>query len=410
MKLHRVIQQFERPRVEDIQRTVESQLAGCGVKISRGASIAVAAGSRGIANLAQITKSVVQFVQRAGANPFIIPAMGSHGGATAEGQAGVLASYGITEQSMGCAVRSSMEVVPLDATGLETKLFMDRFAWESDGVILINRIKLHTDFHGRFESGLVKMCVIGLGKEKQAREMHLFGVHGLRDLVPKAAERVLATGKILLGVAIVENACEETAVIEALPAANILQREPELLEMASKNMARLPVDELDVLIIDQLGKNISGSGIDTNIIGRIRIDGETEPDSPHIRSIVVTDLTPETHGNACGLGLADVITQRLRDKIDFDVTYTNIITSGFLERGKMPVVGATDREALEIALRGAGCRDPESARIIRVRDTLHLSELLVSSAVLEELRGRPALEVHSPPIPLFDPNGEMRPF
>ena len=410
MKLHRLIQQFERPRVGDIARTVESQLAACGVQIPRGSSIAIAAGSRGIANLAQITKSVVAFVQSAGANPFIIPAMGSHGGPTAQGQAAVLASYGITEKTMGCPIRSSMEVVPLDADGLETKLFMDRFAWESDGVILINRIKLHTDFHGRFESGLVKMCVIGLGKEKQAHEMHRFGVHGLRDLVPEAAKCILSSGKILFGIAIIENACDETAQIEAIPAKSIFTREPELLDIARGNMPRLPVDELDVLVIDRLGKNISGSGIDTNIIGRIRIAGEPEPESPRIRSILVTDLTPETHGNACGLGLADVITQRLRDKIDFGVTYTNIITSGFLERGKMPVVGATDRDAFEIGLRGAGCRDPQKARIIRILDTLHLGELLVSGPVLEELRGRAKIEAHGPPVPLFDSNGQLRPF
>lgn len=410
MKFHRVIQHFPRPRVENIERAVEAQLAGCGVKVAHGSSIAIAAGSRGIANLARIIRTVALFVERAGAKPFIVPAMGSHGGATAEGQAGVLASYGITEENVGCPIRSSMEVVPLDGSGLETEVCMDRFAWESDGVILVNRIKLHTDFHGAYESGLVKMSVIGLGKERQAREMHRFGVHGLRDLVPQAARRVLGSGKILLGVAIVESACDETAQIEAIPASSILTREPALLEIARKNMPRLPVDKLDVLIIDQLGKNISGSGIDTNIIGRIRIEGEPEPASPRIGSIVVCDLTAETHGNACGMGLADVITERLHDKIDFDVTYTNIVTSGFLERGKMPVVAKTDREAVEIGLRGAGCGDPENAQIIRIRDTLHLSEILVSTTVLEKLRGRPDIEVHGPPVSLFGSSGEMRAF
>lgn len=410
MKLHPVIQSFPRPRVANIEEAVHDRLARSGAAFSRGKSIAIAVGSRGIANLQQITRSVALYLQNLGVQPFVVPAMGSHGGATAEGQAAALASYGITEEAMGCPVRSSMEVVPLDNAGLDHPLFMDRFASEADGVIVINRIKPHTDFHGTYESGLMKMCVIGLGKEKQASEMHRFGIHGLRDLVPKAARKILATGKIGIGIGIVENAYEETAVIEAIPAELIPEREPHLLQLARENMPRLPVDQLDVLMVDQLGKNVSGSGIDTNIIGRIRIDGEPEPESPRIRSIVVHDLTAETHGNACGMGLADVVTQRLRDKIDFDVTYKNIVTSSFLERGKLPVVAACDREAFDIALRGAGCREPHNARVIRIRDTLHLSELLVSSAVLEEIRSHTNIEAHGPPVDLFSSEGELNPF
>jgi hypothetical protein len=397
MKLHRVRQEFPRPRIasERIEAVTREQLEGCGVRIARGASIAIACGSRGIANVDRIAKSVVDWVRAAGGKPFIIPAMGSHGGATAEGQAAVLETFGINEERMGCPIRSSMEVVEVRADGQGADgaqggevLFMDRQAWESDGVIVINRIKPHTDFHGEFESGLVKMAVIGLGKEKQARATHAWGIIGLREMVPRMARRLVETGKILLGVGIVENAYDETAVIEAIATRDFFAREPELLAMAKENMPRLPVEEIDVLIIDQLGKNISGSGIDTNIIGRIRIDGEPEPSAPRIKAIVVGDLTAETHGNACGVGLADVVTRRLADKIDFKTTYTNIITSGFLERGKLPVVAETDEQALEIALRAAGCRDPENARVIRIRDTLHLSEILVSGAVLREMRSQ----------------------
>ena len=386
MKLHRVRQGFPRPRIasERIEAVTREQLENCGVGIAPGASIAIAGGSRGIANVDRIAKGVVEWVQAAGGKPFIIPAMGSHGGATADGQAAVLDTYGINERTMGCPIRSSMEVVELRPGAL----LMDRHAWESDGVILINRIKPHTDFHGHFESGLVKMSVIGLGKEKQARAVHSWGITGLRDMVPQMARRVVQTGKILLGVAIVENAYDETALIEAIAARDFFAREPELLVMAKESMPRLPVEEIDVLIIDAMGKNISGSGIDTNIIGRIRIDGEPEPGSPRIKAIVVSDLTPETHGNACGVGLADVVTRRLADKIDFKTTYTNIITSGFLERGKLPVVAETDEHALEIALRAAGCREPENARVIRIRDTLHLSDILVSAPVLSVMRSR----------------------
>ncbi len=386
MKLHRVRQEFPRPRIasERIEAVTREQLEGCGVRIAAGASIAIACGSRGIANVDRIAKSVVEWVRAAGGKPFIIPAMGSHGGATADGQAAVLETYGINEQTMGCPIRSSMEVVELRPGAL----FMDRHAWESDGVIVINRIKPHTDFHGQFESGLVKMSVIGLGKEKQALAMHAWGIVGLRDMIPQMARRVVETGKILLGVGIVENAYDETAMIEAIAAQDFFAREPELLAIAKQNMPRLPVEDIDVLVIDQLGKNISGSGIDTNIIGRIRIDGQPEPSSPRIKSIMVSDLTPETHGNACGVGLADVVTRRLVDKIDFKTTYTNIITSGFLERGKLPVVADTDEHALEIALRAAGCREPEKAHVIRIRDTLHLSEILVSAPVLRVMRGQ----------------------
>ena len=393
MKLHLIRQKFLRPCVSNIEATVRQQIEQSGVRFPQGASIAIAAGSRGIANIDLITRTIVEVVKTAGAKPFIIPAMGSHGGATAGGQAEVLASYRITEETMGCPIRSSIHVVKLSSEGLESRAFMDRHAWESDGVILVNRIKPHTDFHGSFESGLVKMSVIGLGKEKQAFEMHRFGVHGLRDLVPETAKRVFATGKIIMGIGIVENAYDETAVIEAIPGGSIIDREPSLLDIARENMPRLPVDELDVLIVDRLGKNISGTGMDTNIIGRIRIPGQPEPDAPRIKSIIVRDLTDESHGNATGLGLADVTTRRLFDRIDFETTKTNILTSGFLERGKIPFVAANDEEALDVALRSAGCLDPESARIARIRDTLHLGELLVSQPIRDELIANGTVDV-----------------
>lgn len=385
MRFHRVRQQFPRPRVDDVTATVREQMAASGVAFTRDAHIAVAAGSRGIANIDRITRAVVDVVREDGARPFIVPAMGSHGGATAEGQTAVLASYGITEETMGCPVRSSMDVVELPSDGLEHPLYMDRNAWESDGVILINRVKLHTDFHGPYESGLVKMAVIGLGKERQASTMHQFGVRGLRDLVPEAAKKVLDTGKILLGIGLVENAYDETATITAIPGKDLLQGEPALLEQARTNMPSLPVDEIDLLVVDFLGKDVSGTGFDTNIIGRIKIAGEADPESPRIRMILVRDLTPASHGNATGIGLADVTLRRLLDKIDFATTYKNILTSGFLERAKVPYVCEDEAEALKVALRGAGCIDPDSARIVRIRDTLHLSELIVSEPVADEV-------------------------
>lgn len=408
--LTKIRQTFSSERIVDVDGKVATELVSLKELIRPGASIAIGAGSRGIANISSIVRTTVDFVRDCGAEPFIVPAMGSHGGATAEGQTALLASYGITEAAMGCPVRATMEVVELPGDGLQTKLFMDRFAWESDGVILINRIKPHTDFHGRFESGLAKMAVIGLGKERQAFEMHSHGVHGLRDLVPPAAEKVFATGKILGGVAIVENAYDETMRIEVLPAASIMKREPELLVLARENMPRLPVDELDVLIVDRLGKNVSGTGMDTNIIGRIRILEQPEPESPRIKMIMVSDLTEESHGNATGIGFADVTTRRLINKIDFAVTYKNVIIAGFPERAKLPVVAATDREALDIALRCAGCRDLGRARVLRIQDTLHLGELLASDAIVEKLRGCTNIEVAGQRTEVCDPAGAFAQF
>ena len=408
--LSKIRQSFPRERILDIEKTVSMQLAAVRAAIRPGASIAIAAGSRGVANIARIVKATVDFVRNANARPFIVPAMGSHGGATAEGQTELLASYGITEQTMGCPLRATMDVVELPNEGLATKLFMDRFAWESDGVIVVNRIKPHTDFHGDFESGLVKMAVIGLGKERQAFEMHSFGVAGLRDLVPQAAKRLLATGKILAGIGIVENAYDETALVEAVPAAKILTREPQLLVLAKQNMPSLPADELDLLIVDRLGKNISGTGMDTNIIGRMHIVDEPEPASPRIKMIVVTNLTDESHGNATGMGFADVVTQRLRGKINFPVTYKNARTAGFPDRAKLPLVADTDREAIDIALRAAGCRGISEARVVRIIDTLHLEELLVSDAALAALRGAPNIEVVGDRHEVCDAAGMLRSF
>ncbi len=409
MRLHKAVVRFERPLVTDTETTIARQIKPA--LFGSRKNIAVAVGSRGIANIARIVKQTVRSMRDFGLQPFIIPAMGSHGGATAEGQAQVLASYGITEREMGCPIRSSMEVVSLPSEGLPHALYMDRLAFEADGIVLINRIKPHTDFHGAYESGLVKMSVIGLGKERQAVAMHDFGVHGLRDLVPRAAARILDLGKIVAGIAIIENAYDETAQIELVPANQMLAREPSLLEQARQNMPRLPVDEIDVLIVDELGKNISGSGMDTNVIGRIYIRGEPEPTTPRIRSIVVDDVTSESHGNATGLGLADVVTRRFYNKIDFPVTYKNIITSSFLERGKTPLIAETAREAFQIALRSCGKLDTDSARVVRIRNTLHLSEIYVSAAIARHISECPLdMAVSGNATDLFTSAGDLAPF
>lgn len=403
----KVRQRFDTQTIADAEQAVAQQFNAGKLHIKPGARIAIAAGSRGIANIARITGAVAAAVKAQGGDPFIFPAMGSHGGATAEGQREILASYGITEERMGCPVRASMEVVELDNGGLELPLFMDRLAFESDGVILVNRIKPHTAFHGEYESGLVKMSVIGLGKERLASEIHRYGIHGLKVVMPQAGKRILATGKILLGVGIVENAYDETAIIEALTPAEILTREPELLDLAKQMLPRFPLEEIDVLVVDRLGKDISGSGMDPNVIGRMRIRGEEEPASPNIKVIVVTDLTEASHGNACGIGLADVTTRRLLDKVDWHATYTNGVTSGFYEHFMLPIVAETDAQALEWGVRAS--HDPhQPKKIVRITDTLHLGEMYVSDAALGEVKDK--IEILSEPRPLFAEQGSLVTF
>ena len=411
MSLHltKVRQRFARPVLDHPEARVHAEI-GARLSLRPGARIAIAVGSRGIANLAGIVRAAADCVRGLGGEPFVVPAMGSHGGATGEGQREILADYGITAAGVGCLVHSSMEVVELPGAGGEYRLYMDRLAYESDGVILINRIKPHTDFHDRYESGLVKMAVIGLGKAVQAAEMHRHGIRGLTRLVPRAGAQLLASGKILLGIGIVENAYDETMVLEAIEPERILEREPELLAIARANMPRLPVDRLDVLLVDRMGKDISGVGIDTNIIGRMRIRGQPEPERPDIAMIVVTDLTDGSHGNAAGMGLADIATRRFFDKVDFAATNTNVATSGFMERARLPMVAESDAQALEWALRGCGPIPPGEERVIRIRDTLHLDELHVSSAVLADLAGLDHVQRIGEPAECLDERGDLRPF
>lgn len=409
-KLAKIKQTFPDEHIEDIEEAVRRELAASGLHIRQGSSIALAVGSRGVANIDRVVRATVDWLKAAGASPFIVPAMGSHGGATAEGQRQVLAGYGVTEEAMGAPVRSSMEVVELPNGSLGHRVFMDKFAYASDGVIVINRVKVHTDFHAPTESGMLKMCVIGLGKHRQALEMHSFGVYGLRELIPIAARHILSLGKVVLGIGLVENAYDQTMAIKAALPAQMEAEEIKLLNLCRAHMPSLPIDCLDLLIVDELGKDVSGAGVDPNITGRLMIRGEAEPDKPRITNIVITDLTEASHGNALGIGFADVITERLRAKVDFKATYENVVTSTFLERGKMPIVAETDRMAVEYALRTCGRRDLDTVRVIRIKNTLHLGELYASEAVLEEIKLRSNVSVAGPLEELCDGDGNLRAF
>jgi len=408
-RLTKVRNHFPDNSLKDVKTVCKKELVKLSGIIKKDSSIAIGVGSRGIHNLGVVVKEVVDFVKEQGAHPFIIPAMGSHGGATSEGQLEVLIGYDITEKTMGAPIRSSMEVVELTGKNSTDHIYMDKNAFHSDGIILINKIKPHTDFHATYESGLVKMAVIGLGKEKGAEAIHYFGVRGLTDLIPQVANVIFNSGKILAGIALVENGYDKTMKVQAIPGNSVMKEEVGLLDLARANRPELPSDNIDVLLIDQMGKNISGVGIDTNIIGRIKIFGQPEPIRPSIKSIVVSDLTDESHGNATGIGLADIITKNLYNKIDFDITYKNIETSSFLERGKIPFVVENDFKALELALRNCG-NVSSGERIIRIKNTLHLDELYVSDAILNELKYNPQWELYEKKVNIFKEDKALIPF
>jgi hypothetical protein len=405
----RVRQTFSRPRVEDIPRTVAERLLGAGLPIKQGDTVAVGAGSRGIANIDTIVGATVRYLRDLGARPFVFPAMGSHGGGTAEGQLSVLAHYGITEATMGCPVRATMEVEQVgEALGLP--VWLDRFAAGADWIGLVNRVKPHTDFKGSIESGLFKMMTIGLGKWKGAVQYHRANVnHGYETVITSVGREMLAKARIGFGLGIAENGYDETAAIEAFTAAELEAGERRLLKSAREWMAKLPFSPIDVLIVEQIGKNISGSGMDTNVIGRPTNPFEPFPAEPKILWIVALDITEESYGNATGLGNADFTTRRLVDKIDMKATLINSITACAPWGARIPATYETDREAIETALDCIGLTPPERARVIRIKNTLMLGELEVSEAFAAEVdKRRDLTALDSAPLD-FDASGRLRP-
>ncbi|MCC7261676.1 MAG: DUF2088 domain-containing protein [Candidatus Latescibacteria bacterium] len=387
-----VRQHFPGAALSDPLQTLREAWAGAALQLPPGARIAVAAGSRGIANVAALTRGVVDLLVQAGARPFVLPAMGSHGGATAEGQIGVLAGYGITPQSMGVPVESTMEVVQVGELADGTPVLINKLALEADGIVLINRVKPHTSFRGPFESGLMKMLTIGLGSHKGATLAHSQGAQGLARLIPAWGEVILKKAPVLLGVALVEDAYEHTALLEVLRPEQFTSREPQLLVQARENMPRLLVRNLDLLIVEEMGKDISGTGMDTNVLGRMMLPGIKEPEEPGVARIVVLGLSERTHGNANGMGMADIITRRLFDAVDFKATYANVFTTTFLNRAYVPVIMDTDRQAIEAALEVQRLANPAQARVARIRNTLELGNIQLSEALYREFQTHPQLE------------------
>jgi hypothetical protein len=409
-KMIRVRQTFARPRVTDIPRTVAATLEAARVPVKRGDTVAVGAGSRGIANIDVIVGATVRYLLDLGARPFVFPAMGSHGGGTADGQLSVLEHYGITEATMGCPVRATMDVTQV-GEALDLPVWLDRQAAEADCIGIVNRVKPHTDFKGSIESGLFKMMTIGLGKYTGAIQYHRANIqHGYETVITSVGREMLAKARIGFGLGIVENGYDETAHLEAFNAGDLEAGERRLLKSAREWMARLPFSPIDVLVVDQMGKNISGSGMDTNIIGRPSNPHEPFPADPKILWIVTLDLTEESYGNAVGIGNADFTTRRLVDRIDMKPTLINAITACAPGGAKIPATFDTDREAVETALSCIGLTPPERARVIRIRNTLMLGELEVSEAYAADVARRSDLTVLGEAPLGFDAAGRLIPF
>lgn len=360
--------------------------------IKPGMSIAVTAGSRGIDNIAIITRETIRFIKEKGGEPFIVPSMGSHGGAVAEGQVAILKSLGITEKSMGCPIHASMEVDLLDTLEDGTPVYIDKYAHAADGIVVINRIKPHTGFRGRYESGLFKMMTIGLGKQKGAETTHNRGRKKMGESIELSGSAYLNNAKILFGVATIENAFDRTYKLLALTKDEIRKKEPEYLVEARSLLPCILLENLDVLVIDYMGKNISGTGMDTNIT-KSYTHGYGISREGRARKIAILDLTDESHGAAVGVGSADITTRELFKKMDFNTTYPNLLTTGGTDSAKIPMVLDNHKLAIQAAIKTAIGADKENIRMIRIRDTLHISEIQISEALLKEAEENPLIEI-----------------
>lgn len=390
----------------DLPELVRTELEPMRGRIRPGMSVAITCGSRGVCNIAVITRAIVDFVKSCGGQPFVFPAMGSHGGATAEGQREILRGYGVTEETMDCPIRATMEVVQVGETEEGMPVFVDRYAYEADGIILCGRVKAHTAFRGPYESGILKMSVIGLGKQHGAEHVHQDGFSDLGRLLPMIARVVFDKTNVLGAVAVAENAFDQTCIVEGLLKEEIFEKEPDILRRSKERLGRIFFDDIDVLVVDRLGKDISGDGMDPNITGRFAVPYiESEKKVQHI---AVLDLTEETHGNCNGLGLADVTTRRLVEKIDVDCTYPNVVTSTVLCTPKIPLFAHSDRACIQIALKTCNYIDRENPRIVHIKDTMRLEEIEISQAMLEEARANEHIQILGEPHDWpFDEEGNL---
>lgn len=409
-RMMKVRQIYDSRKIEDIAGWVRAQMdsnLSCHEQY-KGKRLCITVGSRGIPHLDTIVLTIIEKLKSWGAEPFIIPAMGSHGGGTAEGQKEMIAGFNITEQSMGVPILSSMEVVQIGQLEDGTPIYCDKNAMESDGIIVLNKVKPHTDFRGKHESGMAKMMAIGLAKHKGASMFHMKGFPTFAERIPQVCELFLKKAPIAFGVGIVQNAYDEISELEIMEKELILQKDAELLEIAKSKVATFKFSHIDVLIIDEIGKNISGNGHDPNITGRSNSDGFQNVID--IQKVFIRGLNAETHHNACGLATADITTRRCLNSVDFQTTWINVVTSTRLQGGAIPVYMENDRDALLVAIRT--CTGKQFAfdkvKVVRIKDTLHMHEIEVSESYYEELKDLPEVEILSDPYEMqFDQDGFM---
>ena len=412
-KMVKIRQNFDRTHIptEKLPELVTQELDRdeIGGKIKPGQKIAITCGSRGINHHALMAKAIVDFVKSKGAEPSIVASMGSHGGATAQGQLQILTDYGITEEAMGCPVKSSMETVQIGVSGVRKQpVYIDKYASEADGIILFNRVKPHTSFRGRYESGMMKMMAIGLGKQHGAETIHHQSPAIMHELVEEYGLTILHNAPVLGGIAVIENAYDETYLVKGLSPEEIITEEPKLRDKSYETIAHLMFDECDVLVVDKIGKNISGDGMDPNVSGRF-VQPRYCSGGIDAEKVVILDLTDETHGNAQGIGLADATTRRLFNKMKLEMTYPTGVTNTFLHLMKIPMIMDNDREALQVALCCVpDAEDPENPKMIRIPDTAHIEFVEISESMLPLAKANPNIEILSEPYDLpFDAEGNL---
>jgi hypothetical protein len=406
----RVRRHRDPPQISDVSATARAVIDDIPAfdTLPAGAEIAITAGSRGIHDMPELLEAVVAELQDRGFAPFVMPAMGSHGGATPRGQREVLASYDITEDRLGCEIRASMDTETVAEDGEGWPVPVSSVALDADVVLLANRVKLHTDFRGDIESGLSKMAVVGLGKQRGAEIMHNAALNrGLGTVIPERAGLIFENTPVVGGIALIENANDRAAIIEGVPVEDIPQREPKLLERSRELFPGLPVEHLDLLVIDEIGKDVSGTGMDTNVVGRYMFDDEPEPEHPDIKRIAVRSITDASHGNAIGMGLAEFVHENLVADLNLEDVYVNIVTSGEPARARIPIVAPCDRTILILAASVTGVRDPSDLRVGYISNTLRPDDLFVSEPVADELESREDVTVGERDRLSFDEAGDF---
>ncbi|MCH6265951.1 MULTISPECIES: lactate racemase domain-containing protein [Neobacillus] len=407
-KMAKVKVNFSDEKIDNLEHALMDKLQQEHIRktVKPGMEIALAVGSRGLDRLVELTEVTVRFLKELGAKPFIVPSMGSHGGATAEGQREVLAHLGVTEESVGCEIRSSMEVVKIDELPNGLPIYIDKYASEADGIVVINRVKPHTAFRGPVESGIMKMISIGLGKQRGAEACHQLGFKYMAENVPAMAKVIMAKKPVLFGVASVENAFDKVAAVDVLTPAEIIEKEADLQKKAKELLPKLFFDQLDVLVIDEIGKNISGDGMDPNITGRYPTPYASG--GPDVNKMVVLSVTPESEGNANGVGTADFTTQRLVDNMDLEGTYANGLTSTVVSPTKIATTLPNDKQAIQAAVKTCNILDFTKVKMVRIKNTLKISEIEVSEALLDYIANHPNMEQVSDLYEInFDENGNL---